>query len=92
MILKYLEFYRELYYTNFKIMTESEIWLASLTVNNFVELNEVLSHILENKDKNLLIKEVVRMSKLNFSLHECERKDGGVNEDVIDEIRQRRRG
>ena len=34
----------------------------------------MLSHILTDKDKNKFIKETIRMSKLNFNLHEWEKE------------------
>ena len=73
-ILKYLEFYRNLYYTKFDNLSEDEIWLAPLTSRNFTELNKMLSHILTDKDKNKFMKETIRMSKLNFNLHEWEKE------------------
>ena len=72
MILKYLEFYRKLYYTNVDNLKEDEIWLASLTAKNFTELNEMLSHILDDIDRSKFVKEAIRMSKLNFSLRDWE--------------------
>ena len=74
MILKYLEFYRNLYYTNLENMTDSEIWLASLTAKNFTELEKMLSHVLSDQDKFKIIKEAIRMSNWNFSLHEWEKE------------------
>lgn len=55
-------------------MTESELWLASLTATNFVELNQMLSHVLADQDRNRLVKEAIRMSKWNFNLHEWEKE------------------
>ena len=72
MVLKYLEFYRKLYYTNVDNLKEDEIWLASLTAKNFTELNEMLSHILDDIDRSKFLKEAIRMSKLNFSLRDWE--------------------
>ena len=72
MILKYLEFYRKLYYTNGDNLEEDEIWLAALTAKNFTELNEMLSHILSNRDRSRFVKEAIRMSRLNFSLRDWE--------------------
>lgn len=71
-ILKFLEFYRKLYYTNVDNLSEDEIWLAALTAKNFTELNEMLSHILTVEDRSRLVREVIRMSKLNFNLSEWE--------------------
>ena len=72
MVLKYLEFYRKLYYTNVDNLKEDEIWLAALTAKRFTELNEMLSHILNDMDRSRFVKEAIRMSKLNFSLRDWE--------------------
>ena len=63
MVLKYLEFYRKLYYTNFDDLNESEIWLATLTATSLVELEKMLSRILNDYDKDKIIKEAIRMMK-----------------------------
>ena len=73
-VLKYLEFYRDLYFTKSDFLNEDEIWLASLTATSFVELNEMLSHILTVQDKDKLIGEVIRTSKDYFSIHEWEKE------------------
>lgn len=57
-----------------EILNESEIWLASLPAKSFSELNEMLSHILPDQDRNKLIREVIRMSKDYFSIHEWEKE------------------
>lgn len=74
MVLKYLEFYHNLYYTSHESLEETEIWLASLTARNFVELDEMLSHILDDKNRKRLVSEAIRMSKWTFSLHEWNRE------------------
>ena len=74
MVLKYLEFYRNVYYTNLESLSDNQIWLAALTATNFVELNEMLSHILTDEERTKLLKEAIRMSRLNFNLHEWERE------------------
>ena len=73
--LKNLEFYRHKYYTNISNLndlTEEEIWLAALTASTFTELNEMLSHILNKSDRERLVKEAIRMSKLEFNISEWE--------------------
>ena len=73
--LKNLEFYRHKYYTNIRNLnnlSEEEIWLAALTASTFTELNEMLSHILNKSDRERLVKEAIRMSKLEFNISEWE--------------------
>ena len=72
-ILKFLEFYRKLYYTKGEL-EEDEIWLTSLTAKNFTELYEMLSHILSNRERDIMVKEVVRMSLNEFNIHEWEKE------------------
>lgn len=78
-VLKYLEFYRNLYYTNRESLRDDEIWLASLTANSFLELSEMLTDVLSDKDRNRLVSEAIRMSKWNFNLHEW-------NKEKMDEL------
>lgn len=73
-VLKYLEFYRNIYYTDIEKLSDDEIWLVALTSRNFVELNEILSHILNHNDRSKIVKEAIRMSKLKFNLHEWEKE------------------
>lgn len=67
-ILKYLALYRNLYYTNHENMSKGEIWLAALTAETFTELDEILSHILDDEKREKLVNEVRRMSKNEFNL------------------------
>lgn len=72
-VIKYLAYYRHLYY-NKGAKKKSDIWLAALTAETFSELEEMLSHILTPKDKDRFIREVIEMSKEEFSLHEWEKE------------------
>lgn len=71
-ILKYLALYRILYYTNHENMTKGEIWLAALTANDFDELDEILSHVLDDEKRKTFIMEVRKMSKDEFNLSSWE--------------------
>lgn len=77
--LKYLEFYRNLYYTNRDDLKENEMWLVALTSRNFSELNYFLSYVLNDEDRSRLVKETIRMSRWTFNLHEW-------NKEKIDEL------
>ena len=72
-VLKYLEFYRNLYYTNRDNLKDDERWLAAMTASSFTELNEMLQGVLDSKYRNRLVGEVIRMSKWEFNLHEWQR-------------------
>ena len=70
--IKSLDYFRKDYYTNGMSLTDGDIWLASLTAKTFTELNEMLSRILNDKDRSRLVREAIRMSKSNFVLSEWE--------------------
>ena len=53
-------------------LTDGDIWLAALTAKTFTELNEILSRILNDKDRSRLVREAIRMSKSEFVLSEWE--------------------
>lgn len=72
--LRYIDYYRKLYYTNNELMNEDDYWLAALSSTNFKELNEILSKFLDDKLRIKIIKDVIRMSD---------------NESIIDEFEQR---
>lgn len=101
-VLKYLEFYCNLYYTGVKL-SKAEIWLASLTSKTFTELNEMLSKVLPNNKRERMIKEAIRMSTLDFNLHEWEKekmdelvrceskridKEEGIEQNTIDIVKE----
>ena len=60
--LKYLEFYRDLYYNKGVKLTESEMWLVTLTSRNYKELYETLGYILSKEERNEFIRKVIRLS------------------------------
>ena len=89
-ILKYLVYYREIYYNKDIENTVEEIWLAALTAENFTELNEILSHILTNEERCRFIRSAIEMSELEFNLveWEAEKLNQMVIDDTIDEGRE----
>jgi len=72
-VLRYLEYYRHLYY-NKNVRDEEVIWLTALTSTSFTELYELLSQILPFNERDTLIKDVIRMSNDNFSIHAWEKE------------------
>ena len=70
--MKYLVYFREKYYNKDIEKTKDEIWLAALTAENFTELNEILSHILNDEERSKFVKEAIRMSKSKINLAEWE--------------------
>lgn len=73
-ILKYLEFYHDLYYTEHKKLGDDEIWLVALASRSFTELDEILTHILSEKDRKIFMEEVIQMNWDGFNIHEWEKE------------------
>ena len=67
-------------------LTDGDIWLAALTAKTFTELNEMLSRILNDKDRSRLVREAIRMSKSEFVL--CEWESEKMEELVREESRR----
>jgi predicted transposase/invertase (TIGR01784 family) len=70
--LKYLEYYRNLYY-NEEDRSEEVVWLTAFTSKSLTELNEVLSNILSEKERMSFIDDVIKMNKDEFVLHEWQK-------------------
>ena len=76
-ILKYLEFYYQLYYNKPSKRTRDIIWLAALSSKTFTELYTILKDVLDDKSLKKFIKDVINMNwdKLEgFSIHEWEKE------------------
>ena len=67
-------------------LTDGDIWLSALTAKTFTELNEMLSRILNDKDRSRLVREAIRMSKSEFVL--CEWESEKMEELVREESRR----
>lgn len=66
-VLKYLEYYKKLYYTDKKKLDEVGMWLAGLGATSFLELFDIFSNIL---DVTKFIREVIKMNGEYFNIHE----------------------
>ena len=72
-ILKYLAYYKNLYY-NFDInLSKSELWLVVILSKNFTELYDLLENLLTNEKREKFIRKVMDMSKDTFILSEWEK-------------------
>jgi predicted transposase/invertase (TIGR01784 family) len=83
--LKHLEYYRSLYYNNYRNLTFDEMILVSITAKSFTELNEILSKVLNVKEKNRFLESVINMSLDEFCLHAWEKEKLDA---MVDDIRQ----
>lgn len=72
-IIKSLETYRKLYYTYGK-RSRKVIWNTALTAKTFTELYILLRQILNEKDLQKFMKDVINMSKSKFVLHAWEKE------------------
>ena len=73
MILKYLEYYRNLFY-NGNVLNEAEMWLVSYTARNFKELYELTGYIMNDKEREKYLRRIIKMCKDTFILHEWEKE------------------
>lgn len=73
-VLKYLEYYKKLYYTDKKKLDEAGMWLAGLGATTFVELFEIFSEILDVDVLNNFIKDVIDMNEEYFNIHEWQKE------------------
>ena len=71
-ILKYLDYYRNLYYNYPDKCNKDDIWLALLTSSSFSELGEYVYKVLPEELGDVFIKEAINMSKDESILHDWE--------------------
>ena len=73
-ILKYLAYYKKMYY-NFDIkLSKSELWLVVILSETFTELYDLLGELLSDLKREKFIRKVIEMSKDTFILHEWEKE------------------
>lgn len=74
--IRYLDYYRNLYYNGNVKLTEDELWLVLLTSENYIELNEIASKFLNDEIREKLVKDVIRLSNDNAIFDEYEQMVG----------------
>ena len=72
-ILKYLAYYKRLYYNLNIKLTKSELWLVVILSESFTELYDLLETLLTKEKRDSFIRKVINMSKDTFILHEWEK-------------------
>ena len=72
-IIRSLETSKKLYYT-YGIKTRQVIWNTALTAKTFTEMYILLKQILNEKQLQKFMKDVINMSKSNFVLHAWEKE------------------
>ena len=74
MILKYLAYYRNLYYNSDIVLEKSELWLVVILSKSLSELYDLLSELLSKEKRDKFIRKVIEMSTDAFILSEWERE------------------
>ena len=77
--LKNIAYYRDLYYTKGEKLNRADMWLVVLSSENYEELYKTVSQILDEKDTDIFMDEVVKMNLEEPILTEWEAK-------MLDEI------
>lgn len=72
-LVKYLDYYRNLYYNELESLTEGEMWLAALTSKTFTELNNILTNLLEQEERFKFIEDVIQMCRNKYNLTKWQR-------------------
>ena len=90
-ILKYLAYYKNLYY-NFGVkLLKSELWLVAILSESLCELYDLLGKLLTDEKRDKFIRKVIEMSEDTFILHEWEKekmaelKELAIRKDALDE-------
>ena len=60
--IRYLDYYRNLYYNGNIELTEADYWLALLTSENYIELNEILSKFVDDDFREEIVRDVIALS------------------------------
>ena len=60
-LIKYLEYYRDLYYNKREKLTKADLWLVLLTSKNFQELYNVSSELLDEETQYEFLRKVIDM-------------------------------
>ena len=74
--IRYLDYYRNLYYNGDVEMTDDMYWLALLTAENYIELNDIAAKFLSDDVREKLVKDVIRLSSDNVIFDEYEQMMG----------------
>ena len=73
-ILKYLAYYKNLYYNLGVKLNKAELWLVVILCENLVELYDLLENLLTKEKRDKFIRKVIEMSKDEFILSEWEKE------------------
>ena len=76
--IRYLDYYRKLYYNEDIELKEDEYWLVMLTSQNYLELNEILSKFLSDELREEIIKDVIDLSKDDEIFSIYDQKNGDI--------------
>ena len=89
-ILKYLAYYKRLYY-NLSELNKAELWLVAILSESLCELYDLLGKLLTDEKRDKFIRKVIEMSEDTFILHEWEKekmdelKELAIRKDALEE-------
>ena len=67
-VIKNIAYYRNLFYNKHVLLPKDKMWLVVLSSTNYQELFNTLKYVVNDTDRNKLIKDVIRMFSDGFSL------------------------
>ena len=73
-VLKNIEYYRNLYYNEDVNLSESELWLVLLSSKSFIELYNITSKIFTKDEQDKFLRSVIDMCLDDFNIHEWEKE------------------
>ena len=85
--IRYLDYYRNLYYNNSIELTEADYWLVLLTSRDYMEFNDILSNFVDDNLRIELVKEVIFLSNDDYLFSEEER----MNLDLLVKFEEEKR-
>ena len=74
--IRYLDYYRNLYYNGDIELTQDEYWLVLLTAENYMELNDIAGKFLSDETREKLVKDVIKLSNDELIFDEYEQMMG----------------
>jgi len=73
-ILKYLAYYKKLYYNHGRNLDKADLWLVVILSESLVELYDLLGKLLSNEKRDKFIRKVIEMSNDEFILSEWQKE------------------
>jgi len=90
-VVKNIEYYRKLFYNKGVNLPKDKMWLVVLTSKSYQELYNTLGYVVNDKDRNKILKDVIEMFSDGFLLCEWEKEkfDAIIKKEREDDLRER---